>query len=197
MNQSTEIEFKTALTKSQFDQLCEKYAPLKRIWQINFYYDTCDFQLKKHHCGLRIRQFEDGSAEATLKTPQEIGLLETTESFSKTQMDKMKWRSHFPLVPAIQAQLDKYNIDCTQLVLFAELTTTRFEKELSADCAIMIDQSSYYGTTDYELEMEVRNHLQGQKDYRAFLADNHLKDCPMNNKIARALEQKERVQSDE
>lgn len=186
-----EIEFKTLLTKEEFHQLKDRFQPFEKIWQKNFYFDTPDFQLKAHHCGLRIRLFADGKAEATLKTPAEVGLIETTELLSKKQL-QTDWKKQFPTFESIDKKLEFFNIVPSTLVLFAELETTRFEKDLKNNIAMMIDHSQYYGTEDFELEVEVPNLKIGKPFYEHFLAENHLSYRPAVNKIARALNQKER-----
>lgn len=190
MMQNLEIEFKTQLTPTEFQTLKTQYEPLTAIWQKNIYYDTPDFQLKENHCGLRIRLFADGSAEATLKTPQATGLLETTESIQADDCKKILQQKQFPDFPSITHELNKYKIAVNKLTVFAELETQRFEKKLNELATIMLDQSTYYGKTDYELEMEVVHSEEGRTFYQQFLADHHLKERPMANKIARALSAK-------
>lgn len=186
---NNEIEFKTLLTRNEFQQLKTKYTPFTKIWQKNFYFDTPDFQLKKHHSGLRIRLFSNHSAEATLKTPAKVGLLETTERLSDEQLS-MDWHKNFPDFSSINQALYSLNVNPKHLSLFAELETERFEKELEQGIYIMLDHSQYYGTEDFELEMEVPNLKIGQPFYKRFLKDNHLSERLTINKIARATKQK-------
>ena len=84
-----EIEFKTLLTEREYHSLCHFYHLTKQDFhaQTNVYFDTPQGDLRQKHCGLRIRQYAD-KGEITLKTPQKVGLLETTDSFTLTEIQQ-------------------------------------------------------------------------------------------------------------
>lgn len=81
MSKEIEIEFKSMLTPDEYIELLRYYNVTDEqfVMQTNLYFDTADFQLKHLGMGLRIRRFTS-KAEATLKIPQEVGLLEVTDS---------------------------------------------------------------------------------------------------------------------
>lgn len=73
MAENLEIEFKTMLSQSEYQQLITHYQLTATDFktQTNSYFDTPDFQLKAKNCGLRIRRYEN-LAEYTLKTQQHL-----------------------------------------------------------------------------------------------------------------------------
>ena len=67
-----EIEFKTLLTKEEYDSLRDFFKEQPPIRQTNHYIDTPDQAIRNHQMALRIRTLAD-RAELTLKVPQEAG----------------------------------------------------------------------------------------------------------------------------
>ena len=80
MTHQVEIEFKTLLTREEYQRVIAFYQLDRSAFhtQTNLYFDTLDHQLKQKKFGLRIRTTED-KAELTLKSPLKEGLLETTD----------------------------------------------------------------------------------------------------------------------
>ena len=70
-----EIEYKTLLTKNEYQQLLPLFSKIKATKQINYYIDTADFSIRDAKMALRIRTFET-RAELTLKIPQQVGNME-------------------------------------------------------------------------------------------------------------------------
>ena len=83
MTHQVEIEFKTLLTREEYQRVFAFYQLDRSAFhtQTNLYFDTLDHQLKQKKFGLRIRTTED-KAELTLKSPLKEGLLETTDILS-------------------------------------------------------------------------------------------------------------------
>src|SRR5690625_1656793 len=88
MTQQIEIEFKTMLTKSQFNFLLTQLPfPINPIMQTNHYFETNEFSLRSKQAALRIRE-KATTYTLTLKEPHEEGLLETSERLTKTEMNE-------------------------------------------------------------------------------------------------------------
>lgn len=68
MTQMLEIEYKSMLTKQEYEIFIAHYQLTDKDFRVqtNIYFDTVDEQLKKQNCGLRIR-FVGHQAEYTLK----------------------------------------------------------------------------------------------------------------------------------
>ena len=86
MSEQVEIEFKTLLTKTNYDRMIAHYQIAASDFkvQVNHYFDTPDHQLRDKRFGLRVRTTANYN-ELTLKTPVENGLLETTDSLSDSE----------------------------------------------------------------------------------------------------------------
>ena len=70
-----EIEYKTLLTKNEYQQLLPLFSDITATKQTNYYIDTADFSIRDAKMALRIRTFET-RAELTLKIPQQVGNME-------------------------------------------------------------------------------------------------------------------------
>ena len=76
MYTSLEIEFKTKITKEQYETLMEKYSLNDKVFsQTNYYFDTPSHTLINNGTILRIRE-KAHNIKLTSKTKQEVGTLE-------------------------------------------------------------------------------------------------------------------------
>ena len=189
MPEEREIEYKTMLTEQEFANLRDQIKFDKHFKQINYYYDTPDNLLKKNHCGLRVRLFPDTQkGEVTLKTPiAKNQLLETTQYLTQSEITDFLIQEKLPFVQNIAEKIAKFNISYYTLQPLTNLTTIRYEKQLSEECTIMLDQSTYNDITDYELEMEVTDANNGTKLFADFLQKNQITYRKTSNKITRAV----------
>ena len=62
-----EIEFKTMLTKDEFNRLKAQFSHVAPVTQTNYYFDTENFDMKAHRMSLHIRTISN-AAELTLKS---------------------------------------------------------------------------------------------------------------------------------
>lgn len=188
MREEIEIEFKSMLTQSEYEHVFRFYqlSPSQTIKQTNLYYDTVDWQLKENHMGLRIRQF-DKHAEATLKVPQAVGLLEVTDSLTTEQVEVALTKHRFAFeAKEILQRLDLLNINFNELRLIGKLTTQRGELNIP-EGKLALDESWYSGQHDFELELEVPNEQFSLQDFKQFLHKFDLPYRATQNKIARAV----------
>ena len=186
MSQQNEIEFKTLLTKDDYNRIVQYYQLQAKDFhtQKNCYFDTSDQKLATKHCGLRIRQFTD-YGELTLKTPAKVGLLETTDQLSKQQVEKLMNQQKILSTGHVADKLREYSISAEDLILFAELTTKRAEFSIE-EGLLALDESWYADQHDYELELEVENSEKGKQDFRKLLTKFDITYNPAKNKIERA-----------
>lgn len=191
MTTAKEIEFKTMLTSEEFQRVKAYYQltdeTLKK--QTNYYFDTLDQRLKKRHWGLRIRIYPD-YAEQTLKVPASTGgLWEMTDTLSLTEAQALTQHSRLKAGGQIAAKLTSVGIKLEELCLLASLTTARWEFKVPAGL-LALDESWYGRGHDYELELEVANHKEGQKQFEQLLVELNLTFRPGDNKITRAIKEK-------
>ena len=187
MSKNLEIEFKTLVSSTDFLQV-KNYFQLEEkdfFIQENYYFDTIDFKLKKNNSGLRVRLFSS-NAELTLKTPEKIGLLETTDSLSLQKATKIISDEKFPIEGAVYNKLTHFGINPTTLRLIGCLKTKRAEKKLPQGL-LALDESWYNQHHDFELELEVVDSIRGKADFLLLLEQLNLKEKPAQNKIQRML----------
>nr|WP_285801469.1 CYTH domain-containing protein [Exiguobacterium sp. s168] len=182
-----EIEFKNLLSEQEYLSLFTHYASTKQpIWQANDYFDTPDFELRKKGAALRIREKKQGLV-LTLKQPHEKGLLETHVTLSSTEAEDL---FKYGLIHSeeMNKQLKSFDLQGS-LEHLGRLETERIETVLP-EGLLVLDKSRYLGHTDYELEFEVSNFEQGQKDFERLLSEHDIPKRKTKNKIVRFMERK-------
>ncbi len=187
MTQEVEIEFKSMLTKDEYEALLDAYQLADQVkWQANDYFDTPTFELRNHGAALRIREKKTGLV-LTLKQPHDVGLLET----------------HAPLTDEAAENLFKYGIVHDEqmkealasfnltgpLEHLGRLETKRAEIE-TADGLLVLDESNYLEIRDYEIEFEVTDETAGRIAFERLLAKHGIPLRPAKNKIVRFMEEK-------
>lgn len=190
MNQEIEIEYKNILSQEEYEKMLEYYSKQANItsWeQSNYYFDTPDLQLKKANSALRIRTIENKKAEITLKTPYGDHLLENTISLDYNKARKMVSAGQIGLPDSIERIFKKMNIDLNLLKYQASMTTLRNEWQ-DSNCTIVLDQSNYIQTRDYELEVEAPTDEAAQEVFNQILEQFSIEKRETPNKIARAFQ---------
>ncbi|MGX7195728.1 CYTH domain-containing protein [Enterococcus olivae] len=181
-----EIEFKTMLTADSYQQLCSYYQLKETQFhtQTNVYFDTADNTLRQLRCGLRIREYET-YGEVTLKTPQTVGLLETTETLSLKETQDWIQKQAIPTDGVVAEELHRLSIDPQSLLLLTKLTTKRAEFPIE-EGLLALDESWYNEQHDYELELEVSDAVKGRASFDNYLQQHDIPYLPAENKILRA-----------
>lgn len=188
MSKEIEIEFKSMLTQNDYEKLLHYYNVTNKqfVIQTNLYFDTVDFQLKQRGMGLRIRYFSD-TAEATLKIPQTVGLLEVTDRLSLDEVEQAINKDQFtPQSTEILGQLRTFNISLSDLHLIGKLITKRAEFTIP-EGKLALDESWYSDYHDFELELEVPDYNFNEGDFKQLLNKFELPYRKTKNKIARAV----------
>lgn len=183
MSFEIEIEFKNLLTEKEFQKLRD-FFQIKEdafVEQMNYYFDTPHFLIKKNGSALRIRE-KNGKYELTLKEPNPIGLLESSEPLNKEEFENFLkgW------IPdgEIKEKLISKNIPIEQLSLFGTLKTKRAEVIYKSG-KIVLDESSYLNKKDFELEYEVDDFSIGQEEFHSLLESLEIPVRKTVNKIQR------------
>ncbi|GLO65667.1 MULTISPECIES: CYTH domain-containing protein [Oceanobacillus] len=187
MSQEIEIEYKNLLTKDEFIQLQQDLSfPTSSVKQTNYYFETKNFDLKKHGSALRIRK-KQGQYQLTLKQPHEDGLLETHDDL--TEQEFQKW-IHGEIIqkPHTTKQLSEMNISPTSLNYAGYLTTNRMEIEFNGT-QLVLDHSNYLGIEDFELELESATKEHGEKVFHGLLNKYHIPIRQTPSKIERFFHQ--------
>ncbi|GGE33267.1 CYTH domain-containing protein [Streptococcus himalayensis] len=177
-----EIEYKTLLSKTAFDNLQPLFKQAPLVQQTNYYIDSPDFSLREHKMALRIRTYEN-RAELTLKIPKTVGNMEYNQLMSLEEGENLLQTFSLP-AGEIKSILEQENIALSSLEILGSLTTLRREMALPIGL-LALDESQYLGTTDYELEMEVSDAEKGEQDFMDFLHTHGISYQAAPSKIAR------------
>ena len=140
-----ESEFKVMLTEEQYEKIRAMYQWDREIEQTNYYYDTEDISLISSHITCRVRRI-DGVHYLQMKLP-------TGVEYSRVELEQ-ELGSELPdtLSSQMLCSLSGRN-DMPEVQLLGGLTTFRSVKRFDG-AEIDLDKSSYFGKTDYELEIE-------------------------------------------
>lgn len=139
-----ENEFKLMLTEEQYNQILSMYDWDKQINQTNYYYDNDSLSLTEKRITCRVREIGDEyflqmkflADKDYSRIELEKKLSELPEVLSGEQLSELAEQSGFPSVKKLGA-----------------LTTFRSVKHFDG-AEIDLDKSTYFGKTDYELEIE-------------------------------------------
>lgn len=160
MQKQLEIEFKSLLTKEEYERLIEQFAGNKISTQTNHYFDTPRFSLKAAEVALRVR--EKDTLEITLKRKKRYAIVEHNILISS---DEFKQFREDGIVPSEEIKNEIYDIIGQQkLVNFLSLTTHRMSFPYKKG-TLAIDKSEFLGVTDYEIEYEAKNYASGKKEF--------------------------------
>lgn len=164
----TEIEFKNLITSNQFKQIRDSlFIDITPFYQTNFYIDTEDLQIRKNILMLRIRELEDRFV-LTLKVPNEAHVItEYHQILDESVLEKTNI-DESDLGADIINVLKERNIDTNALKIQGQLETIRYERTYK-NGLLVLDESQYFGETDYELEFEAKNVSDGKVVFNEIL----------------------------
>lgn len=190
MSTNLEIEFKSLLSMAEYDKLKTLFSHVAPVRQTNHYLDSKDFKLRKKKLALRIRTF-DHEAEMTLKVPQEIGNIEYNVPLTLEEAQQLLGEKSITCgktdLSEIHDILQDKGIDLEEVTLIGSLTTIRYEQQLPIGLAAL-DKNNYLGHSDYELELEVEDGVQGKKDFFDFLEKHDIEFRFSKSKVVRFLD---------
>ena len=177
-----EIEYKTLLTKNEYQQLLPLFSDITATKQTNYYIDTADFSIRDAKMALRVRAFEN-RAELTLKIPQQVGNMEYNQSLTLEECHTLINTCVLP-EGEIRILLTHAAINLDELKVLGSLTTIRYEKETTIGL-MALDENYYFDKTDYELELEVTDAKIGKEQFNHFLQAHHIHYKYAKPKVAR------------
>lgn len=175
---------------AEYDKLKLFFSHVTPVRQTNHYLDSKDFKLRKKKLALRIRTF-DHEAEMTLKVPQEVGNIEYNIALTLDEAQYLLGEKSITSgqtdLSEIHDILDSRGIDLDEVTLIGSLTTIRYEQHLPIGL-IALDKNNYLGHSDYELELEVDDGIQGKKDFFDFLEKHDIEFRFSKSKVVRFLD---------
>jgi len=160
MQKQLEIEFKSLLTKEEYERLIHQFSGYKISTQTNHYFDTPRFSLKAAEVALRVR--ERDNFEITLKRKKRYALVEHNIQVSKEDFFRFKEEG---IIPNEEIKNEIHDIIGQQkLVNFLSLTTHRMSFPYKRG-TLAIDKSEFLGVVDYEIEYEAKSYVAGKKEF--------------------------------
>ncbi|XJS11346.1 CYTH domain-containing protein [Aerococcaceae bacterium WGS1372] len=190
MVSSIEREFKTLLTKEQYQQLINYFQlnAEKAIIQTNHYYDTDDSQFKSIKSALRLRIFQDQTSEWTIKQQlNEIDSLELTQH-NPEPLSTIPIYITPTLIHAKEMQdfINKQNIHWLSIQPTQSFKTTRYYIE-SDEGLYALDATDFSHHSDFELELESDDIERGFTQFSALLERFNISYQQSETKLARAF----------
>ena len=166
MKKNIEIEYKTLTTKTKFENFLSNSSISTEVYQVNYFYDTIDFQLYKLGVILRVRKINN-TFLFTLKERTRSNSIEHEMEISANDLS-------FLDNAKISALLSKFEL--TQpIVLVGELATMRktFSDSFGEWC---FDHNFYNNIEDYEIEFELHPGIKNAfKHFLAVLRQNNIR----------------------
>ncbi|QIK69093.1 CYTH domain-containing protein [Erysipelothrix sp. HDW6C] len=143
MKQHLEIEYKSMLTKADYDLLARSLPFGNAHVQLNEYYDTSDRQLFARESMCRIRTIGNRH-EFTMKTPQPDGVLEHELELKAQNLNDERLVEYF----------DDLGINVYELerVAFSRTLRKTYDDAYGTWC---LDSTSFSNHQDYEIEYEL------------------------------------------
>lgn len=193
-----EQEYKGLITEADYFRLLGKYSP-PIAGQVNYYFDTPDFDLHKKGFTLRLRE-KSGEWELTLKTGD--GIVDESIKNNNTAV-KNEYTQKLTQKPNLHRVIFLTNIlhNCGAEEFFKTvLKGVRVEMLRSIGCLVTnrskievgkkfveLDKNYYLNFTDYEIEFEY-NDGRELSVLRTFLEENQITVLQSGGKYTRFME---------
>lgn len=180
-----ENEFKVMLNKNQYDILSKSYKWDEEISQTNHYFDTENLELSARHITCRVREIS-GEFFLQLKLP-------TVVNFSRVELEK-KLDFLPEKIDGKELKSLAKNVDFPDVKKLGALSTKRLVKRVDG-AEIDLDESRYFGKTDYEIEIEFSDENAARKlleDVRKIIGESASNSEVCTGKIRRFLEEFQR-----
>lgn len=173
-----EIEFKTELTKEQYNLLIQKFNQNNHIYKLtNYYFITNNNSFKKSGKTLRIRVKDDKTYTLTLKVKAKEG--STEHHIALKEIDALTMiKNGFNLKSFFLKDIDVYP--------YGKLTTYRARFPYK-EGELFFDKFDYYGNIHYEVEYEAKDFNLGYKIFLDFLKSNKINYKPTMKKSKRVF----------
>lgn len=190
MQKSTEVGFKSLITKVEYDRLINKFSGAKTDLQTNHYFDTTRFSLKASKTSLRVR--ERDTLELTFKHKKGYKTNVITVNISQDEFDEILETGKIKY-SEIKSQLS-YLISDQKLSRYLSLKTERLYLPYKngilfidkSDYKFYIDNEVHSGNCDYEIEYIVQSYYQGKKEFIDIINELEIEYKKSDKKIKRA-----------
>lgn len=145
-----EQEFKSLISKEQFEKIRDKYAWEKEFTQVNHYYFDENDYIIKNEITVRVR-------EKTDSCKLQVKILECIRSNIHIKNEFSMPFDNVPQVISGDVLKKLCGLDVGDVKRVGELKTERRTKKISESVKLFLDKNEYLSTTDYEVEIEYLN----------------------------------------
>ena len=184
MQTGTQVEFRTLLSKEEYTRLINMFLGNNKFdLQTNHYFDTARFTLKACDASLRVR--EQVWLEFRRVLFRSYNIQDFKQPITREEFEECKNTGYLP-EGQIKQELESI-IGKQKLENFMSLSTKRLFFTYG-NGVIFLDESTYLGTTDYELEYEAKTLHEGKKEFIQLLGDLQIKYKKTDKKIKRAYD---------
>jgi uncharacterized protein YjbK len=179
VNHNTEREFKTVISKEQYDAIIAHYRLEDNVYlQTNHYFDTHELLLSSQDIVLRIRQKGDRFYKVTLKKQHVNEAYESHILLTKQQADEMIDKGF--------KTTDFFHELDYQVHYLTSIDNYRASMPF-LNGVMYIDRCVYCGTDDFELEYEVSDETEGYQSFIKFLETFNIEFKKIRRKSDRAF----------
>ncbi len=178
-------EFKTLLTKAEYERVLKTLDKKEGNTQTDYYFDTKRFTLKASETELRVKE-KDG---LILRVERKRGFNKNRveEPITPEQFEEFKKTGIIP-IKKISDEIDDLVKD-QKIVNFMDLSTYRVSFNYNNSGRISIDKCTYCGKTDYELEFEAPNREKGKNDFVNIIREYNITYKKSQVKLKRAYDE--------
>lgn len=160
MPKELEVEFKTLLSKTEYNKLAKMFSDKPSNTQVNYYFDTPRFTLKASEIGLRVRKRD--KFELTLKRKKGYNLQEINSTLSDEEFSNF---IETGIIPSEEINTELADIIRGQKIInYMTFSTYRITFPFK-NGKLSIDKCNYVDTEDYELEFEAPAYEEGKRNF--------------------------------
>lgn len=160
MAKEVTAEFKTLLTKEEYDRLLKLFGDKPGDLQTNYYFDTKRFTLKASDALLRVKERQ--TMTIALERKKGYALQKTKCDITKEQFEEFKETGICP-IEQLKGELTDIIKD-QKLINYMYLSTYRISFPYK-NGKLCLDKCNYVDTEDYELEYEASSHDKGKLEF--------------------------------
>ena len=191
-------EFRSLLTKDEYNRLIHQFQGNKTDLQTNHYFDTPRFSLKAQDISLRVKERDD-RFEIALKHKKGYSVNEISIPITQSELIELQTTGLLKLED-LQAELS-HIIKDQKLINFLSLSTNRLFLNYYSGI-LFIDESTYQFPTimndnkivqlmdhemEYEMEYEAKDYELGKKEFIQLISDFDIQYKKSDKKIKRAF----------
>ena len=176
-------EFKTLLTKAEYDRIYETIKEHPGNLQTNYYFDTKRFTLKATDAVLRVKHRE--TYTLTLERKKGYNVIRIDEEMTEEEFKDLVENG---IIHNEKIANEVNDIIKGQKILnFMNLATYRISVPYKKG-KLSLDRCEYVNTVDYELEYEVSNRNTGKLEFVQIIKDYNIAYKKSQVKLKRAYD---------